>query len=176
LEKMPSANINADDGNKPIDLSKKLQVERSPTAFGSRAVSLVSLPAGSVFTKITGYAPNATKAYSSVQVGRDAHIELHSELLYCNHSCDPSVVFDMARFEVRVVDHKPLKSGDALTFFYPSTEWEMAQPFECTCGAKNGLCKGTIRGAGAMAQKDLDGYWINAHIRDMLEARKAKDC
>lgn len=27
-------------------------------------------------------------------------------------------------------------SGSIVTFFYPSTEWDMEQPFECRCGAK----------------------------------------
>jgi len=29
-----------------------------------------------------------------------------------------------------------LKKGDDITFFYPSTEWDMAQGFDCNCGAK----------------------------------------
>jgi len=158
----------------PPQLSHRLKVERSPKAFGSRAVSLVDLPAGSVFARITNYTPNTTKAYSSVQVGPNQHIELNSELLYCNHSCEPTLVFDMSRFEVRVVDHRPLKVGEPLTFFYPSTEWEMAQPFDCTCGAGTGICKGKIMGAMAMKEEDLEGYWLNPHIVKLLRSREAR--
>lgn len=95
-----------------------IQVNRSPKAFGSSASSLVSLPAGAVFAKITTATPSK-KAYTSVQTGRDSHIELNSDLVFCNHSCDPSLNFDMDKMEVRVVDDRPLKVGDALTFFYP---------------------------------------------------------
>ena len=28
---------------------------------------------------------------------------------------------------------KDIKAGDELRFFYPATEWEMAQPFSCIC-------------------------------------------
>lgn len=46
----------------------------------------------------------------------------------------------MQRWEVRVSeDGEGLKEGDELTFFYPSTEWSMAQPFDC-------LCKGVMKG------------------------------
>jgi hypothetical protein len=147
----------------------RLHVNRSTEAFGSGAESLVDLPAGALFAKITGTTPGK-KAYTSVQTGRDSHIELNSDLVYCNHSCAPSVVFDMARMEVRVVDEKPLKKGDALTFFYPSTEWDMDQAFTCTCGAND--CKGWISGAKTMPLEALEGYWLNEHITELLKERK----
>ncbi|KAJ9660353.1 hypothetical protein H2201_006934 [Coniosporium apollinis] len=153
------------------DLSSLLRVERSPKAFGSRAISLVSLPPGALFARITTATP-AKKAYTSVQTSRDTHIELNSDLVFCNHSCDPSVEFDMERFEVRVVKDRALKAGEAVTFFYPSSEWEMAQPFECECGS--GRCRGTISGAKDMRDGDLEGYWLNGHIVGLLEERRAR--
>lgn len=147
----------------------RLNVNRSAEAFASSAESLIDLPAGALFAKIIGATPGK-KAYTSVQTGRDSHIELNSDLVFCNHSCAPSLVFDMGRMEVRVVDEKPLKVGDALTFFYPSTEWDMDQPFQCTCGAAE--CKGWIGGAGRMSPEALEGYWLNGHIVEMLNERK----
>ncbi|CAI7574343.1 unnamed protein product [Penicillium palitans] len=134
-----------------------LRVERSTKAFASGAYSLVDLPAGAVFAKITTATPGK-KAYTSVQTGRDTHIELNSDLVYCNHSCAPSLVFDM---------------GDALTFFYPSTEWDMDQAFQCTCGAGDGICRGWISGAKTMSPEKLDGYWLNGHISELLNESKA---
>ena len=63
----------------------------------------------------------------------DRHVELNSDLVYLNHSCDPTVLIDAENFKVLAA--KDLKQGTELAFFYPSTEWEMAQPFECWCGA-----------------------------------------
>ena len=146
-----------------------LRVERSTKAFASGAYSLVDLPAGALFAKITTATPGK-KAYTSVQTGRDTHIELNSDLVYCNHSCAPSLVFDMGRMEVRVVDDRPLKAGDALTFFYPSTEWDMDQAFQCTCGAGDGICRGWISGAKDMSDK-LNGYWLNDHISELLNEK-----
>jgi hypothetical protein len=155
-------------GDQIPEVASRLRVERSEKAFGSRAVSLVDLPAHALFARITTATP-AVKAYSSVQTGPDSHIELNSDLVFCNHSCAPSLIFDMGRFEVRVGD-KDLKKGDALTFWYPSSEWHMAQPFDCTCGSDK--CKGTISGAGNMNENILREYWLNDHIEDMLAARK----
>jgi hypothetical protein len=109
-------------------------------------------------------------AYSSVQASRDLHIELNCDLVYVNHSCRPSIVFDMQRWEVRVSSDRDLKEGDELTFFYPSTEWSMAQAFECGCG--DAECRGRITGAKDMDKEILKEYWLNAHIEELL-AEKA---
>lgn len=62
-----------------------------------------------------------------------------------------------------------LRPGTELTFFYPSTEWAMAQSFDCFCGTPS--CKGRIAGASEMSEKQLEGMWLNGFIRDMIEER-----
>ncbi|KAF2713895.1 hypothetical protein K504DRAFT_488196 [Pleomassaria siparia CBS 279.74] len=151
------------------DLSRLLRVEHYPGSFASRSVSLVDLPAGAVFARITNPTP-ATRAYSSVQASRDLHIELNCDLVYINHSCRPSLVFDMERWEIRVGSESKLKVGDELTFFYPSTEWQMAQPFDCSC--KQAECKGTISGAKDMPETVLQHYWLNPHIEELLQEKR----
>ena len=64
---------------------------------------------------------------------------------------------------------KGIAIGDELTFFYPSSEWAMAQPFNCFCGSAN--CRGRIDGAGNMSAKQLEGLWLNGYIRDMIAER-----
>lgn len=78
----------------------------------------------------------------------------------------------MRRYEVRVARGRDLKEGEPLTFFYPSTEWDMAQPFRCTCGVGEGKCKGWIRGAGHMDAAALEGYWLNEHVLAGLKERE----
>jgi hypothetical protein len=78
----------------------------------------------------------------------------------------------MERWEVRVSLERDLKQGDELTFWYPSTEWKMAQPFECGCGEQG--CKGTISGASDMSEDVLGEYWLNAHVVELLEEQKLK--
>jgi hypothetical protein len=46
----------------------------------------------------------------------------------------------------------------------------MAQPFNCFCGAPT--CRGRIAGARDMAPAQLDGLWLNGHIRALLEERE----
>jgi hypothetical protein len=49
---------------------------------------------------------------------------------------------------------KGLKAGQELTFFYPSTEWDMDQGFDCFCGSEN--CLGYIGGAKNMTPAQLE--------------------
>ena len=118
---------------------------------------------------IEGAIPASQRAYSSVQVGENQDIELNSDLVYCNHSCDPSVIFDMAKFEIRVVADKPLKKDDDVTFFYPSSEWKMAQEFECQCASER--CIRIVKGAQYLDDAILRRYWLNPHIERLLEKR-----
>ncbi len=60
-----------------------------------------------------------------------------------------------------------LEPGDELTFFYPSTEWDMAQGFACICNTAS--CRGYISGAKNLSAAQLQGLWLNKHIEELLE-------
>lgn len=64
-----------------------------------------------------------------------------------------------------------LRAGNELTFFYPSTEWDMAQPFDCLCKHKE--CRGMISGAKDMPIDILSEYWLNAHIEELLQEKNS---
>lgn len=81
----------------------------------------------------------------------------------------------MDRFEILVKRDRPLRKGEMLSFFYPSTEWTLAQPFECWCGAGEGVCCGRIDGAEKMDEKVLRRYWLNGYIEDLLKERKERE-
>ncbi|RFU25403.1 hypothetical protein B7463_g10943, partial [Scytalidium lignicola] len=145
-------------------------VMTSPTEFTTKSLSKISLPPYGLFAKLNF--PPCTVAseatYATVQMGKDSHLDLNSDLVYINHSCDPSLIFDMSSMSV-IAGAKGLAVGQELTFFYPSTEWSMAQGFGCFCGTEQ--CRGYISGAKDMTKEQLEGYWINAHIRSLLEER-----
>ncbi|GAA5904802.1 hypothetical protein JCM8208_001359 [Rhodotorula glutinis] len=173
--------------------------------FGSCLRAEKAYTKGDILCPIRATLPG-TKAYSSVQVLPDPalpsssraassyptsfsdaappstrrHIELNSDLLYVNHSCDPNVVFDVNGREAeegeedasgqwegrwRVRAEKDIAKGEILTFAYFSTEWDMDQPFHCLC--KTERCLGTIQGAKHIEQSVLDGYFVNDHILAM---------
>ena len=63
-------------------------------------------------------------------------------LSFVNHGCEPNVAFDVERSALIALS--PIAPGDELTFFYPSTEWAMASPFDCVCGSPR--CLGRVAG------------------------------
>ncbi len=99
--------------------------------------------------------------YLTVQIFENEHISLKPEFLqYINHSCNPNSFFDVD--SMNLIALKDLREGDELTFFYPSTEWKMVQPFDCFCGEEN--CLGRIEGASEIEIATLKKYKISSYI------------
>ena len=110
--------------------------------------------------------------YLTVQVGIDKHIILQPEhLQYINHSCDPNVFFDT--YTMQVVALKIISEGDEMSFFYPSTEWDMAQPLKCFCGSGN--CLGEIKGASHISPEIISRYKLTRFIQQQLHDRSNKE-
>ena len=109
--------------------------------------------------------PNPT--YLTVQIGHDKHINLDpDDLHFINHSCDPNVFFDTTNF--KIIALKDIIAGNEFTFFYPSTEWKMAQSFDCLCNSSKCLHK--IQGAYYIDHNTIANYrlsdFIHANIYD----------
>lgn len=112
-------------------------------------------------------APN----YLTVQVAADRHILLAPEhLQYTNHSCEPNAFFDTGRGEL--VALTAIAPGDAITFFYPSTEWTMDRAFACHCGTPS--CLGEIAGAAQLDPAVLAHYRLADHIAAALASARAE--
>jgi hypothetical protein len=97
----------------------------------------------------------------TLQLDEVTHILLSPEpLWYCNHSCDPNIFFDTEAMEV--VCLRDIAEGEELRFFYPSTEWSMAEPFACFCGGPG--CLGRISGAADLPDEVLERFRLNNYV------------
>ena len=113
----------------------------------------------------------ATPTYLTVQTGIDQHILLEPVFLqYINHSCHPNVFFDTNTMQLIAI--KAIQPGDELLFFYPSTEWDMVQPFDCYCGSAECLHK--ISGAAHLSKKAIKQYRLTQFILQQLQNQKKK--
>jgi hypothetical protein len=127
-----------------------------------------SFQPGDVLSKFYPEAILSTATYLTIQLDEKEHINILPEYLrYTNHSCSPNIFFDTASLEVVCV--RPVKVGEEMTFFYPSSEWDMAQPFDCCCGSSE--CLGTIQGAKYLADDVLKNYKLTDFIQQQLKAR-----
>ncbi|KAI8925557.1 hypothetical protein BC831DRAFT_460448 [Entophlyctis helioformis] len=157
----------------PFDTSNprfpgRVQVVFGEQDFSSKLVASKTYRKGDVIAPLTGVSKSA-KAWTSVQIDRDTHVELNSELVFMNHSCDPSIHIDAV--EMCVVAGRDLAEGDELTFFYPSTEWDMSQPFTCWCGAAD--CLRRIDGSKHIPRCLLGSRYLSKHIQALLAEREA---
>lgn len=111
--------------------------------------------------------------YLTVQINEKEHITLNPSFLqYINHSCDPNVFFDVESFKLIAI--KPISKGEELTFFYPSTEWEMIQPFECYC--KSISCLHFVKGAKFLAESEILEHKFSNYIRNKIKATNLSSC
>jgi hypothetical protein len=107
----------------------------------------------------------------TVQVAEGRHLLLSPEpLWFTNHSCNPNVFFDTGSMELVCLED--VETGNELCFFYPSTEWAMAEPFDCLCGAPN--CLGRIKGASVLPDEVLTGYKLTPYVHKKWGERKGE--
>ncbi len=78
-----------------------------------------------------------------------------------NHHCAPNCAFDSN--QLALIALRKIKASEELTFNYLTTEWEMASPFDCMCGAES--CKGLIRGY-KYSTSDLDKQGSQQNLRE----------
>ncbi|KAF8757682.1 SET (Su(var)3-9, Enhancer-of-zeste, Trithorax) domain [Rhizoctonia solani] len=127
---------------------------------------------------LTGTTPTK-KSWSSVQAGvePDDHIELNSVLVYDFWHSKPFMFpqccirfefFQQEEWNFRAL--RDIQPGDELSFFYPSTEWDMDQGFQCRCQAQN--CLGYIRGAKELSRAQVvERGFISTYISRLLDRR-----
>ena len=144
------------------------EVRRNTETGHNSLVALKSFSPGHLFYSFSPGAILHNPTYLTVQTGTDVHIMLNPEFLqYINHSCRPNVFFDTTAMQVTVL--RPLEAGEEVTFFYPSTEWDMSQSFNCYCGES--CCIGDIKGAAWLSEETVKQYRFTDYIRQQFQKR-----
>jgi SET domain len=125
-------------------------------------ISTKSFQAGDVISPFSAAEVHNHASRYTVQVAEQKHIILSPEFLqYINHSCNPNAFFNTTTMELTAL--QAIAPGDEFTFFYPSTEWDMAEPFNCLCGTSQ--CIGVIKGAKNIAADTLNTYQLTDFIQ-----------
>jgi hypothetical protein len=141
------------------------EIREDTNSLAKSLHSIVNFSEGDTICQFSAAAILKTPTYLTVQIGIGEHIHLKPEFLkFVNHSCEPNVFFDTSSMEF--VALRNIQPGDEFTFFYPSTEWDMAQPFECLCGTTS--CLKQITGAAHMDIEKLKSYTLTTFIQQQL--------
>ena len=130
-------------------------------------VAVGSLKQGDILSPFKASTYYISPSRFSIQLEENTHIELDPDFLrYTNHSCEPNLFFDTKKMEV--VCLRDIVEGEDLTYFYPSTEWALTEPFECKCGSI--LCSGWIRGAAFITKEAINRYQYSPYILKKLSS------
>ena len=131
--------------------------------------SLQTWQPGEIIANFSAGTISPEPTYLTIQIDVGKHITLLPEFLqYTNHSCAPNVFFDTGLMQL--VALREIFPGEELTFFYPSTEWQMTQKFQCYCGSPE--CIGLIRGAKYLSGEAQEKYRLTGFIQQQLAKRK----
>lgn len=130
-------------------------------------ISTKAFEPGDIISPFSAAETHTRPSRYTVQVAEEKHIILAPEFLqYINHSCNPNTFFNTSTMELTAL--QPIAPGDEFTFFYPSTEWDMAEPFQCLCGTAQ--CIGIIKGAGSLDVTTLRHY----RLTDFIQSKRSK--
>ena len=134
-------------------------------------LSAVHLHTGAIITSFCAAEIRRQPSRYTVQVNNNEHIVLQPAFIqYINHSCSPNVFFDTSGMQLLCI--KNISPGDEITFFYPSTEWNMVEPFHCYCGHAG--CIGMVRGAAYLSASSIRNYRYTHYIQHRLQEVQRK--
>ena len=127
---------------------------------GAKLLAAIPFTKGDIVDTFINAPAVLTPTYQTIQVNVQDHVFVPDTLAKLNHSCYPTTFVDTKRR--LIIARQDIAVGEELTFFYPSTEWVMTEPFDCQCGSTE--CIGWIRGAKFLSPNLLPRYFINFHI------------
>lgn len=152
--------MNLDDQFEPVEISPGVvvSVRRCHSACiavarsegGYHLVAVRFITAGETLFQMEGVTTRQPSRYS-LQIADDLHLDVgdgHSgeEMFdryfwrFLNHSCEPNTMIRSRQ----VIAIREIGPWEDVTFNYNTTEYAMAEPFECHCGSPR--CIGIIRG------------------------------
>ena len=99
----------------------------------------------------------------------DSHHLRNEFLIFVDHSCSPNGLLDVDNLALVAI--RDISVDDPVTFFYPGSEVELSQPFECHCGSSD--CLRHINGGFYLNLEQmrwsLDKGYCTTFMRDQFE-------
>lgn len=155
------------DAGRSATSADTVSVERDDDGH-RRLVTAERIGAGDEILEVEGVR-RATPTRYSIQVGPDAHLDEMGPVNATNHSCDPSAFIDFTDAERIVLRAlRDLSAGDEVSIHYCATEWDMAAPFDCRCGAAG--CLERVRGYRHLS--DDEARRVEAWLSPALRSRR----
>ncbi len=125
-----------------------------------RIVAARAAKPGDTVFRLEGSIVDTPSKYT-LQIGRDEHLAPPEDSTippwrFVNHDCAPNVWIR----DRQMVALRPIEEGEEITFDYNSTEYDMADPFECWCAQREAAH--AIRGFKHLSESEQE------RLRDIL--------
>lgn len=141
-----------------------------------RVIALAPFEAGERIFQLEGIEVSRPSRYT-VQLGANRHLDVppgtsEREAMerypwrYLNHSCAPNAAVRGRE----LVALRPIGRLEEITFDYASSEWSLAEPFPCRCGACDGAL---VRGFAflSLPERERRRERLAPHLLAHLEGR-----
>jgi SET domain len=147
-------------------LSGRAEVRTSP--LGRAVYAAAPIGAGEMVLALPPVFDDAPGRHT-IQISERRHQAFTGDVDdFLNHSCAPTCRVDAAG--LRVVALVPLGVGQELTFNYLTTEWDLTEPFVCSCEGQRRV----IRGFGHLAPEEQTGLvplltpWLRERVGERI--------
>ncbi|HEY8376297.1 MAG TPA: SET domain-containing methyltransferase [Nannocystis sp.] len=128
------------------------KIELRRAEIGQGVFAREAIAAGEVLIALAHVFVGAPERHT-IQIDGERHQAGTGEIDdYLNHSCDPNAALDAER--LCFVAIRAIAPGEEVTFNYLTSEWDMAEAFDCRCGAEHCLSK--IRGFRHLPPEEQD--------------------
>lgn len=111
----------------------------------------------------------SVRTWRTLQLSQDRHLR-NDFLNFVDHSCAPNSLLDVD--DLKLVALHPIAVGDAITFFYPGSEVELAHPFECNCGSAE--CLKHVSGAFYLTPEQMRWALGSGYCTAFIEQQFAR--
>lgn len=113
-------------------ISKKLEVRKK--GKDKKVFAKEDIRGGEILVKFEGRIVKEPHKYT-LQIDEGKHLDASRHLDdFLNHNCEPNCYINFDDLSLRSL-HR-IKKCEEITFNYLTTEWELAEPFECKCNSK----------------------------------------
>lgn len=145
------------------------KIELRAAEIGQGVFAREAIAAGEVLIALAHLFVGAPERHT-IQIDGERHQAGTGEIDdFLNHCCEPSAALDAGR--LCFVAARGIGPGEEITFNYLTSEWDMAEAFDCRCGAEHCLRK--IRGFRHLSAGEQDRLepLLTPFLRAMRAAR-----
>ncbi len=123
-----------------------------------------AIRSGEVIIPFSALEIQAQRTWRTIQIDFNRHVR-NDFLNFVDHSCDPN-----SRIEIKpcaLIAIRDIVEKESVTIFYPGSEVELAESFDCNCGSPH--CLGEIRGGFYLTHEQMKSALSRGYCTSFMQ-------